>query len=85
MAKKIALGDADPVTYAPMEDINPSFAPRSRVLQEIPLSAATSSSNKSKDKGKARATSATGGILDFFGENPVFGPFSFHEANSHQS
>jgi exonuclease-1 len=66
MAKAIALGDADPVTLLPMEDINPRFVPRS--LKPLPLSSNLSSLNqKDKGKGKAPTKSASEGILSFFG------------------
>lgn len=68
VAKKIAVGDVDPTTHLPMKDINPSFAPRSRVLRELPLAAKTPNRT---DKGKGKAsgkTPSSGGILDFFGE-----------------
>lgn len=63
MAKRVAMGDADPVTLLPMEDINPSYTPR------IPLkNVALNTSHQGK--GKAKATpgkSASTGILQFFG------------------
>ncbi|KAF9269670.1 hypothetical protein L218DRAFT_850475, partial [Marasmius fiardii PR-910] len=52
-----------------MEDINPSFVPRTRILRELPLS--KSSVNRSqKGKGKIRDSAASEGILSFFGPNP---------------
>ena len=64
LAKQIALGDIDPVTRLPMEDINPSFVPRA--LKPLPLST-NSASRSPKNKAKGRASPATGGILSFFG------------------
>jgi len=64
LAKKIALGDADPSTGLPMEDINPGFVPR--VLKPLPLVVNTPS-QLGKNKGKKRESLPTGGILSFFG------------------
>ena len=64
LAKQIALGDVDPVTRLPMDDINPGFLPRA--LKPLPL-AANRASGSPINKGKERASSATGGILSFFG------------------
>ena len=64
LAKQIALGDVDPVTFLPMDDINPDFVPRA--LKPLPL-AANRASLSPKNKSKERASSATGGILSFFG------------------
>lgn len=64
LAKLIALGDADPVTGLPMDDINPGFIPR--VFKPLPL-VANSASQSAKDKGKGRESLPTGGILNFFG------------------
>ena len=64
LAKQIALGDVDPVTLLPMDDIYPAFVPR--VLKPPPL-VASSASQSPKNKGTGRTSSATGGILSFFG------------------
>ena len=64
LAKQIALGDADPITGLPMDDINPGFVPR--VLKPLPL-VVNSASQSPKKKGKARESLPTGGILSFFG------------------
>lgn len=64
LATQIALGDVDPVTRLPMDDINPSFVPHA--LKPLPL-AANNASRSPKNKGKGCASSATGGILSFFG------------------
>jgi exonuclease-1 len=64
LAKQIALGDVDPVTRLPMDDINPGFVPR--VLKPRPL-AANSASQSARKKGKGRASPVSGGILNFFG------------------
>jgi exonuclease-1 len=58
LAKQIALGDVDPITHLPMEDIRPEFVPRP--LKPLPLVA-------NKGKGKLNAGAATGCILSFFG------------------
>ncbi|KAL0575211.1 hypothetical protein V5O48_006750 [Marasmius crinis-equi] len=69
LAKAVALGDKDPVSYSAMEDINPGFVPRTRVLQDLPLPGKPI--NRSlKGKGKTRDTVASEGILSFFGPNP---------------
>ena len=66
LAKKIAVGDADPVTHLPMEDINPGFLPR--VLKPLPpVANDASQSMKNKSKAKGRESLPTGGILNFFG------------------
>ena len=64
LAKQIALGNVDPVTFLPMSDIDPSFVPRA--LKPLPL-ARNRASWSPKYKGKERASSATGGILSYFG------------------
>lgn len=79
LAKKIAEGDACPITLLPMHDICPSFKPelRVRALRDLPV--AFTQHNR-KDKGKAKATNddtrktktAEDGILSFFGEHPTF-------------
>jgi len=64
-AKKVALGDADPVTLLRMEDINPTFVPR------VPLNLNVlnySRQDNSKGKGKAAGKSTSEGILHFFGK-----------------
>ncbi|KAG7095376.1 hypothetical protein E1B28_006133 [Marasmius oreades] len=69
LAKAIAMGDKDPVSYETMEDINPNFVPRTRVLREIPF-CKLSVNRPHKGKGKMRDPAASEGILDFFGPNP---------------
>ena len=66
LAKKVAIGDVDPVTLLPMEDINPTYTPR------IPLkNAVLGSSHQVKGKGKGTpGQSASEGILQFFGRYP---------------
>ena len=70
LAKKVAEGDACPVTLHAMEDINPTFVPRA--LKQIPLN---NMSSDTKRKGKEKMTvpekarSAT--ILTFFSEIPL--------------
>lgn len=62
LARRIAKGDADPVTHEPMKDINPSFKPRGFRTLKTP---SDSPNRKTKGKGKA-----AGGILSFFGMFP---------------
>lgn len=70
MAKKVAEGDACPVTLEFMEDINPTFVPRA--LKQIPLN---NMNSDTKRKGKEKmavpekARSAT--ILTFFSKIPL--------------
>ena len=67
-AKKVALGDADPVTLLPMEDINSTFNPR------VPLNTNVlnySRQDNGKAKGKAAGKSTSEGILHFFGMRSV--------------
>jgi hypothetical protein len=67
LAKAIAVGEKDPVSRLAMVDINPGFAPSSRVLQEVPI--ATKQLNRSQNgKGKARDRPNSEGILSFFGK-----------------
>lgn len=57
-AKRVALGDADPVTLLAMEDINPTHVPR------VPLK---SNFLNFSSKGKGiPGKSASEGILNFF-------------------
>lgn len=51
-----------------MEDINPSFAPRAK------LTPVASTSKSSKGKGKMKEKPSSGGILNFFGPNPIIPP-----------
>lgn len=60
-AKKVALGDADPVTLLPMEDINSTFIPRVLLRSNI------LNDSREQNRGKAKAT----GILHFFGARTV--------------
>jgi exonuclease-1 len=67
-AKKVALGDTDPVTLLPMEDINLTFVPR------VPLNPNIlnySRQDHGKGKSKAAGKSASEGILHFFGTYTV--------------
>ncbi|TDL16707.1 hypothetical protein BD410DRAFT_614988 [Rickenella mellea] len=64
LAKKIAEGDACPISLLPMEDINPSFVPKS--VRSLPLRAQDPNTPvNGKAKGKEKATSS-GGLLNFF-------------------
>jgi hypothetical protein len=59
----MALGDADPVTFKRMEDINPGFIPRGSNVKPLSFN-----DTNRKGKGKAVVTiEKTGGIFDFFG------------------
>lgn len=90
------MGDADPVTHLPMEDINPGYVPR--VLKTIPLPVVASSSNRKegtptsphrtpprKGKGKEKAIEkpTTGGILSFFGGYSLYVLFATHTILNH--
>ena len=64
LAKGISIGDVDPTTLLPMNDINPNFIPRglrSKVL------AFKETNLQDKGKGKAKDTPVKEGILSFFG------------------
>ena len=65
MAKKLALGDIDPITHLPMNDVNPAYRPKAVVRT-------TSCLHSRNRKGKARETIVTNpkgeGILDYFGD-----------------
>ncbi|KAJ7599055.1 PIN domain-like protein, partial [Mycena floridula] len=74
IAKRIALGDVDPITLLPMQDINPGFTPHSRVLREVPVASKTP--NKGKGKVTDKSPAKDGGILNFFGPNPKIPPRS---------
>lgn len=66
------MGDADPATYLPMEDINEEFMPRA-LKPLAPRLASNSPPKSSKAKGKMRESNLpiikpqSGGILNFFG------------------
>jgi exonuclease 1 len=64
-AKKVALGNADPVTLLPMEDINPTFVPRVPLNLNI-LNYAPPDNGKGKVKGAGKSASE-GSLLHFFG------------------
>ena len=70
MAKKVAEGDACPISLLPMEDINPSYTPRALKPKPLNGTVSTKSDVKTKRKGKAsvseKPSSAT--ILTFFSE-----------------
>jgi exonuclease-1 len=63
MAKRIATGFANPNTHLPIEDINPSFAPRA--IKPLPLK--SHDLNSSESKGKKAEKSNGASILSFFG------------------
>ena len=64
LAKQIAVGDIDPTTLLPMDDINVDFVPRG--LKSLVF---TSKETNRQDKGesKAKDTPVKEGILSFFG------------------
>ena len=62
LAMKLALGDVDPISLLPMEDINPGYVPRA--LKVPPLNLGCT------DKGKTKK-SASEGLLDFFSMSTV--------------
>ncbi|KAJ3969077.1 exodeoxyribonuclease 1 [Lentinula raphanica] len=72
LAKRLALGDIDPVTLEPMVDINPGYNPSSRVLRN--LDNGVSPSRKSQGKSKSGSKSRNESILNFFGPNPIIPP-----------
>jgi hypothetical protein len=63
MAKRIATGFANPNTHLPIEDINPSFAPRA--IKPLPLKSRDLNSPESKGKKAEKPNGAS--ILGFFG------------------
>ncbi|KAI0066882.1 hypothetical protein BV25DRAFT_1255804 [Artomyces pyxidatus] len=64
LAKRVATGEADPCTLLPMEDINPSYVPRS--VKPLPLKPQDlNRSSSSKEKGKQNAKSSSVSILNF--------------------
>jgi exonuclease-1 len=63
VAKRVARGEAHPNTYLPLEDINPSFAPRA--ITKLPLK--SHDLNTSESKGKRSEKHNGVGILKFFG------------------
>ncbi|KZT01218.1 uncharacterized protein LAESUDRAFT_731432 [Laetiporus sulphureus 93-53] len=66
LAKRVAEGDACPISLLPMEDINPTFAPRA--LRPLPMNQSTQH-RAGKDRGKARRKvpgKPDAGILSFF-------------------
>lgn len=63
MAKRIATGLASPNTHLPMEDINPSFAPRA--IKPLPFKSHDLNSSESKGKKTEKPNGAS--ILVFFG------------------
>ncbi|KAF8068926.1 hypothetical protein FPV67DRAFT_1490320 [Lyophyllum atratum] len=70
LAKKLAMGDVDPVTFLPMKDIFPGFLPRVKPLPLVTVKV----NRRDKGKGKATATPVKEGILSFFGPNPKIPP-----------
>jgi len=63
VAKQVATGEANPNTRLPIEDINPSFAPRTTK----PLPFKSHDLNSSKSKGKKAEKLNGANILGFFG------------------
>ncbi|PPQ69679.1 hypothetical protein CVT24_001212 [Panaeolus cyanescens] len=70
LARQIAVGDADPVSLKPMKDINPSYRPTVKTKQP----ARSPASTKGKEKAKQ------GGLMNFFGKNPVIPPLAKAES-----
>lgn len=65
LAKKIAMGDVDPITLLPMQDINPGFMLHASIKKkELPFISYNQSEN---GKGKALNEPRSDGILMFFG------------------
>ena len=62
LAKKIAEGDACPISLQDMEDINPSFSPKA--LGTLPLQRRDLNTPVCKRKGKE--PNSRSGILNFF-------------------
>lgn len=64
LAKKLALGDIDPISHLPMNDVNPAYIPKAVVR--------TACLHSRNSKGKARETIVTSpkgeGILDYLGD-----------------
>jgi exonuclease-1 len=63
VAKRIATGFANPNTHLPIEDINPSFAPRA--IKPLPFKSRDLNSSESKGKKAEKSNGAS--ILGFFG------------------
>jgi hypothetical protein len=63
VAKQVARGEAHPVTHLPIEDINPTFAPRAAK----PLPFNLHDLNTSESKGKRPKKHNGANILNFFG------------------
>ncbi|THH32635.1 hypothetical protein EUX98_g1564 [Antrodiella citrinella] len=72
LAKKIAQGDACPISLLPMDDINPTFIPRT--LKPIPMNILSVARTPAKGKGKARMhlpeKAQSTSILNFFNAKP---------------
>jgi hypothetical protein len=69
VAKGIALGDVDPTTLLPMNDINPSFTPRG-LKRHVLVSRETNW--RDKVKSTADRAAPEGSILSFFGSYQFF-------------
>lgn len=65
LAKRIAFGDACPVSRLPMEDINPSYTP----LALKPLNNSNDYNRSAKAKGKMPEKAKSESILNFFGSS----------------
>ena len=59
LARKVALGDVDPTTFVPMEDINPAYVPR--VVKSLQLVSNAINRYKNDEPPKR------GSLLNFFG------------------
>lgn len=66
LAKKIAMGNVDPITLLPMQDINPGFMLHASMKKELSF---ISYNQSEKGKGKSLNEPRSDGILMFFGPN----------------
>jgi hypothetical protein len=60
LAKRLSLGDVDPVSLRPMTDINPGYVPRA-------VRTVTFDHGRSRPKATGLVNSGSDGILNFFG------------------
>ncbi|EAU89661.2 exodeoxyribonuclease 1 [Coprinopsis cinerea okayama7 len=76
LAKKLAMGDVDPHTLLPMNDINPGFLPGSKKHAAATKPVSHKGKGKQVQTTKEVKSASTGGILNFFGANPIIPPSS---------
>ncbi|THH19536.1 hypothetical protein EW146_g1654, partial [Bondarzewia mesenterica] len=79
LAKGIAQGDVDPITLSPMEDINPSYIPRT--VKPLPLMT-TDLNRSAKAKGKMPEKARSENLLNFFTKTKVTEPKSASQPHS---